>query len=516
MEIQFMSTSYRKSHSFQRAKTIPQWANSHEKGIAIYFKAKVNYCGFGIHGQQNDMKSVIPHQKLFVTKSDEAAEESMDNSINGSEKKGTVIGAVALIIGTSVGSGILALPKKTSPAGFIPSAIAIVFCWGFLLFEALLLAEINVGLRKKRERGEEEEVEIISIRTMAQQTLGEWGGTLATVNYIFLAYTSMVAYTSKSGELLSHLINLPASISGVFFITLPTILISVGGIHLTDLVNRWLTASMIGLLVAIEVIAALNGGWSGLTSSGDWDQVPVTIPVIIFSLVYHDLAPVICTYLGGDLARIRLSLVLGSLVPLLALLVWEAVALGLSSRTNGVDPLDLLLRVRWDGVSTMVQAFSLLAVGTSMIGTLLGFFQFFEEQLSNLFSISSSTQILQPEKSSALKRNEGGFFDMGKWWRSNKINFMATSIAIAPPLLVSITVPDAFSAATDISGGYCMTILYGVLPPAMAWAMQARGGGDENSGNALFGAKPALVGVGLFACGIVMEQILQDLSMLHP
>lgn len=35
---------------------------------------------------------------------------------NGLEPKGTVAGAVALIIGTVIGSGILALPKKTSPA----------------------------------------------------------------------------------------------------------------------------------------------------------------------------------------------------------------------------------------------------------------------------------------------------------------------------------------------------------------------------------------------------------------
>ena len=32
------------------------------------------------------------------------------------EKKGTIAGAVAFIIGTSVGSGILALPEKASPA----------------------------------------------------------------------------------------------------------------------------------------------------------------------------------------------------------------------------------------------------------------------------------------------------------------------------------------------------------------------------------------------------------------
>lgn len=41
----------------------------------------------------------------------------------------------------------------------------------------------------------------------------------------------------------------------------------------------------------------------------------------------------------------------------------------------------------------MVEAFSLLAVGTSMIGTLLGFSEFFKEQLKNLSRRSSSKQV---------------------------------------------------------------------------------------------------------------------------
>ncbi|CAD5164254.1 unnamed protein product [Musa acuminata subsp. malaccensis] len=37
-----------------------------------------------------------------------------------------MLGAVSWIVGTSIGSGILALLEKTSPAGFIPSAISII------------------------------------------------------------------------------------------------------------------------------------------------------------------------------------------------------------------------------------------------------------------------------------------------------------------------------------------------------------------------------------------------------
>lgn len=54
---------------------------------------------------------------------------------------------------------------------------------------------------------------------------------------------------------------------------------------------------------------------------------------------------VLCAYLGGDLKRIRISVLLGSLVPLLALLVWDAVAIGLSAQADQVvDPVELLMR----------------------------------------------------------------------------------------------------------------------------------------------------------------------------
>ncbi|KAK2971655.1 hypothetical protein RJ640_010896 [Escallonia rubra] len=415
-------------------------------------------------------------RKVYLTQGEKCLAVLKEEPIKVSKKKGTIVGAVALIIGTSIGSGILALPKETTPAGLLPSSISLTICWVFLLIEALLLVEINVELLKKKKKiAEGNELEVISIRTMAQETLGEWGGSLATVTYVFLGYTSMIAYSSKSGEILYHLINLPESVSGILFTTLFTILISVGGTRATAQVNQWLTASMI----------------------------------------------VLCAYLGGDLRRIRTSVLLGSIVPLLALLVWDAIAIGLSSQADQfTDPVELLTRVKWSGVPVMVEAFSLLAVGTSLIGTLLSFSQFFKEQLTNLTSHSPSRQISEKPREDSGTR---------KWWTKNKVNFTATAIVIAPSLLVSTTVPDVFSAATDIAGGakyfltitrpleqggYCMTMLYGVLPPAMAWAMY--GNESKNADQkGISRARPALLGVGLFAFAVVVEQILQDLTKLQ-
>ncbi|KAM7265233.1 hypothetical protein ACFE04_002916 [Oxalis oulophora] len=168
--------------------------------------------------------------------------------------------------------------------------------------------------------------------------------------------------------------------------------ISIGGTRVTNLVNRWLT-----------VLASMFGMTSG---NSYWGKIPPTVPVIIFSLVYHDLVPVLCAYLDGDITRLRASVILESIIPLGALLVWNSNALSLSAQTDqSVDHVELLMRVPWSMVSFMVEAFSLIAVGTSIIETLLGFSEFFKEQLNNI----SSTQISlvhQPPKTKIMATAE--------------------------------------------------------------------------------------------------------------
>lgn len=126
---------------------------------------------------------------------------------------------------------------------------------------------------------------------MAQETLGEWGGNLATATYMFLSYTSMIAYTSKSGEVVSRLVQLPESVSGATFTMIIALLISVGGTHMTDQVNRWLTVVMIGLLAMMEATSISFGDGLSVPQMTNWDKVPQTVPVIIFTLVFHDIAP---------------------------------------------------------------------------------------------------------------------------------------------------------------------------------------------------------------------------------
>jgi tyrosine-specific transport protein len=56
------------------------------------------------------------------------------------------------------------------------------------------------------------------------------------------------------------------------------------------------------------------------------------------------VVPVVCAQLGGDIDRIRKSIILGSLVPLAMFLSWDAVALCLAPLSGAQDPIDYLMR----------------------------------------------------------------------------------------------------------------------------------------------------------------------------
>lgn len=305
------------------------------------------------------------------------------SSSSSSSSTNNVLSAVALIVGSSVGAGVLALPAVSAPAGLAPSATALVGVWALLTAEALLIAEVNLSLlgAKKRERrrklglrrgqgsrggsgagaGPEEdssdnEDAIVTLREMARETLGEQGGRFVAAAYLALSYSLMVAYVSKAGELVSSALDplfavgggsdaaavasaaaATASAStaasatassaasvlsvspgaGAALFTAAMGLTLFGGTAAVDGANKAMTLS---LLVAYAVIVAVGGAqadWGALAERApDWGAAPAAIPVILLSLVYHDLVPVVCAQLRGDAAKVRTALFVGSAAPL--------------------------------------------------------------------------------------------------------------------------------------------------------------------------------------------------------
>lgn len=460
---------------------------------------------------------IHPHEPgdFFDSKVPKTMGESMISKDSHSAGQGTLQGAIGLIAGTSVGAGILALPARTMPVGFVPTTVTMVICWCFLVLEALIIAEINVALltvfaKTKSKRNSS----VVSLCTMAEETLGPLGGLISALIYCFLSYILMVAYISRSGDLLAPLMHISPSSSCWIFTLLTGGLVFFGGTNLADLINQILTAGLIGFFILIIIDGATIANWSGLEFM-DWERTPQTFPVIVFSLVYHDLMPVLGTYLKGDIGQIRKAILLGSAIPLIMFVSWDAVIFCIAPMSGNEDPLAFLIRLGGTRISLIIEIFSILAVATSFIGTLLGFMEFFIERLT----WKSDEQSYKNKTAETLQ-----LFDIDKWngtlthylhnwWMENRLQITSFILILAPPLAASIMVSDAFFSATDLAGGYGMTALFGIFPPAMAWSLHDKGLARSKDKTGLFFALPkatvktVLAGTGACALGIILSQI---------
>lgn len=65
---------------------------------------------------RQEQKLSITRKPSYLNKAKKGLIQLEEETIKNDQEKGTIAGAVALIIGTSIGSGIPALPQKASPA----------------------------------------------------------------------------------------------------------------------------------------------------------------------------------------------------------------------------------------------------------------------------------------------------------------------------------------------------------------------------------------------------------------
>lgn len=83
-------------------------------------------------------------------------------------KRSKLIGGILLIVGTSIGGGMLALPVAMASAGLGASILFLLLCWLVMTTAALLILEVNLRLPAGS-----------NLVSMAKMTLGVPGQIIA-------------------------------------------------------------------------------------------------------------------------------------------------------------------------------------------------------------------------------------------------------------------------------------------------------------------------------------------------
>lgn len=398
-----------------------------------------------------------------------------------------ILGGVLLVSGTSIGAAMLALPVSTGMAGFLPATLLMFLIWSLMTYTAFLVLEVTLWMPKDA-----------NMVTMAEYTLGKPGKIFAWGCYLFLLYALTTAYLAVGGPLVLD------AVASVTTLTLPRILAPLPwlllfalsvyqGHHYVDRMNRVL---MLGMCITYAVLLALvipYGEGQNLRHV-HWPALWVGIPIVATSFGFHIIIPSLASYLGHNRRALVRVIAIGSLIPLLIYISWEALTLsvlplegplgviqGYQSGSNGASLLAQVLESPW--VDFTAHAFLFFAIVTSFLGVSMSLWDFLRDGLNLSLDTSAS-----------------------RLWLA--------AITFGPPLVATTLNPHLFLSALDYAGTFGVITLLGLLPALMVYSGRYRkhllSDAFETPGgrSGLFLA----AGISLF---LLCHEVLRQLGMLE-
>ncbi len=393
------------------------------------------------------------------------------------KQHGSVFGSVLLIVGGCIGVGLLGLPIMTGLSGFLPSLIAFVFGFAFMLSTSLLMLEVNGWFGHNA-----------NLVSMATKTLGKVGRLASWVFFLFFFYTLLVAYIAGIGSLITSLahdyfsVSIPDWGGSLLLVVLLGWLIYFGT-RTVDFSNRYLMVGKVGCFICLIFLGAAHVNAQYLLRH-NFSFVVYSLPIFVLAFGFQNLIPVLITYMKGDFKRVRLSIIVGAITNLVIYLIWQVITLGiiplegpsgiLDSLKNGQEAsqaISGILGSHW--ISYLASGLAFFAILTAFLAHSLGLSHF----LGDGFKIT-------------YKRHE---------------NIGVCSLVFIPPLIFAVIYPTIFLKALNFAGGICLMFLYGILPVLMVW--KGRYVLKLSGPYRVLGGKPFLIWVLLFALFILFFQV---------
>ena len=150
-----------------------------------------------------------------------------------------VTGATFLVVGTTIGAGMLALPMASAGIDFWKTSALLVGMWAFMVLSACIMVEISQGKGR-------------SIAYLAEQTLGKTGKNIASLSILGLFMALLAAYISGGSSIVHQEAGLPFWQSSFLFTVV------LGGLvtlctAVVDYANRALLIGKIAVFIEMMV-----------------------------------------------------------------------------------------------------------------------------------------------------------------------------------------------------------------------------------------------------------------------
>lgn len=348
-----------------------------------------------------------------------------------------------MVTGTTIGGGMVMLPAIIGVYSYYSALAILVGVWLVNTTIALVFLEANCYLPKK--------TNLISMSRRLLGRYGEWG--VWAICLIFL-YTIMCAYTVGMTEIIGgffekKLVDIPSYYLSIFSVIVMSVPIFFGMMHI-NLFNRFIVMSMFVAFFTLIFFLMPDIETNNLLATPI--QLPImALPIVFTSFGFLIIIPSIRNYLDDNIKHLKISIIVGSFIPLLIYIFWVTAVMGvipalgeggLQNILVQAEPVKnmasaLIFHTGNAHISFFIQIFILFAISSSFIGTSLGLYDFLADGLN-----ISKTSI-------------------------GKIKLLV--LTFLPPLMIVFVQNNLFITALGFAG-LMSTILFGLCPVMLAWS----------------------------------------------
>lgn len=364
------------------------------------------------------------------------------------------IGAILLVAGTCIGSGMIALPMVLAKLGLVPSILLMGMIWFIMYYTSL----VNLELNSQAGQG-------LSLGALGRLFSGRTAELIGTISLKLLSYSLLAVFIYGGSSILKELIASKMAVEySINNIATCYALLSIAllllPIKLIDYLNRFL---FVGLLAVVAILL------TGLVITINWSELPLfsahysdlsvwmaIIPVVFTSFGFQVIFHTLTNYCHKNVKMLKQAFLWGSLIPAIVYIVWTSSILSVVYQDNlqfynqmaaGKAEVGELIQIlsgiaKWQSVQLLVWCISILAIATSVLGVGVGLCDSLKGMLS------------KKVPNTAVRHG------------------LASIISILPAYLVVMYVPNAFIAVLGFAG-MILAVIAILLPIYLFWQIKA-------------------------------------------
>jgi len=390
-----------------------------------------------------------------------------------------VISGSLLIAGTTVGAGMLGIPLLTSKAGLLPAFCITIVAWVIMLWTGLLFLEATLWMPLGT-----------NLLSMSKRFFGKGGRIFSGFMFLFLYYCLLVAYFAAGAPLLGSAlhalfdIQLHGASLFALFGTIFALIIALGA--------KWIDRSNLILITGMVLSYFLLIGMGAphinekRMEFADWPLAVFALPILFSAFGYHNIIPSLCNYFKKEKRPLKLSIIIGTTIPLIIYLAWQWLVIGIIPKESVVSALEQGRPVTFalqgftgnPWIFRIGQLFAFFAIVTSLLGISFSMVDFFADGL--------------------------------KMEREGSKRFLLSLMTFFPPFLFVCLNPRIFDRALGIAGGFGEGILNGLIPIGLVWIGRYHKGLRPSETDGGSGKMPLL----FIAAIIVFVMVLELINLL--